>query len=52
MSGLEPAGDGYMIVEGSGLPHLQVIGHQTQVDWSTLVRRLREAVNGAGPQIH
>ena len=52
MSGLEPAGDGYTIVEGSGLPHLQVIGHQTQVDWSTLVRRLREAVNGAGPQIH
>lgn len=52
MSGLEAAGDGYTIVEGSGLPRLQVIGHQTQVDWSTLVRRLREAVNGAAPEIH
>lgn len=52
MSGLKPDGDGYTIVEGSGLPRLRVIGHQTQVDWSTLVRRLREAVNGAGPQIH
>ncbi|MDE1893867.1 MAG: hypothetical protein KGM46_03695 [Pseudomonadota bacterium] len=52
MGGLEPAGDGYTIVEGSGLPRLQVIGHQTQVDWSTLVRRLRDAVNGAPPQIH
>lgn len=52
MSGLESAGDGYTIVEGSGLPRLQVIGHQTQVDWSTLVRRLREAVNGAAPEIH
>jgi len=52
MSGLEAAGDGYTIVEGSGLPRLQVIGHQSQVDWSTLVRRLRDAVNGAAPQIH
>ncbi|MEO7071768.1 MAG: hypothetical protein ABI300_01880 [Rhodanobacter sp.] len=51
MSGLEPTGDGYTIVEGSGLPHLQVIGHQSQVDWPTLVRRLRDAVNGAPPQI-
>lgn len=51
MSGLEPASDGYTIVEGSGLPHLHVIGHQTQVDWPTLVRRLRDAVNGAPPQV-
>ncbi len=52
MSGLEPTDDGYTIVEGSGLPRLKVIGHQTQVDWPTLVRRLREAVHGAGPEIH
>jgi hypothetical protein len=51
MSGLEPVGDGYTIVEGSGLPRLQVIGHQNQVDWPTLVRRLREAINGATPEI-
>lgn len=52
MSGLETTADGYTIVEGSGLPRLQVIGHQTQVDWPTLVRRLREAINGAAPEIH
>jgi hypothetical protein len=51
MSGLEPANDGYTIVEGSGLPRLQVIGHQTQVDWPTLVRRLQEAINGTAPVI-
>jgi hypothetical protein len=51
MSGLENGGDGYTIVEGSGLPHLHVIGHQAQVDWPTLVRRLREAINGAPPQV-
>ncbi|HXE76980.1 MAG TPA: hypothetical protein VN614_01915 [Rhodanobacter sp.] len=51
MSGLQPTGDGYTIVEGSGLPHLQVIGHQTRVDWPTLVRRLRDAINGAPPEV-
>jgi hypothetical protein len=51
MSGLEPTDDGYTIVEGSGLPRLQVIGHQTQVDWPTLVQRLHDAINGAGPQV-
>lgn len=52
MSGLDTTDGGYTIVEGSGLPYLQVIGHQTQVDWPTLVRRLRDAVNGAAPEIH
>jgi hypothetical protein len=51
MSGLQPAADGYTIVEGSGLPRLQVIGHQTEVDWPTLVKRLQEAIHGASPEI-
>jgi hypothetical protein len=51
MSGLQPTDDGYTIVEGSGLPRLRVIGHQTQVDWPTLVQRLADAVNGAAPEI-
>ncbi|MEO8997735.1 MAG: hypothetical protein ABI227_14565 [Rhodanobacter sp.] len=51
MSGLEPTDDGYTIVEGSGLPRLQVIGHQTKVDWPTLVRRLQEAIHGTAPVI-
>ncbi|KZC37663.1 MULTISPECIES: hypothetical protein [Rhodanobacter] len=51
MSGLEATDDGYTIVEGSGLPRLQVVGHQTQVDWPTLVRRLQDAIHGEAPQI-
>jgi len=51
MSGLENTGDGYTIVEGSGLPHLQVIGHQHEVDWPTLVSRLKAATEGGGPQV-
>lgn len=52
MSGLEPTDGGYTIVEGSGLPRLQVIGHQTEVDWPTLVKRLQDAIGGRGPEIH
>jgi len=52
MSGLDNDADGYTIVEGSGLPRLQVVGHQTQVDWPTLVRRLKTASEGGGPEIH
>jgi hypothetical protein len=51
MSGLQTDDGGYTIVEGSGLPHLHVVGHQTQVDWPTLVRRLREAIGGAAPEV-
>lgn len=51
MSGLEPTDDGYTIVQGSGLPRLTVIGHQSRVDWPTLVRRLKAATEGAAPEI-
>ena len=51
MGGLENSGDGYTIVEGSGLPRLQVIGHQHEVDWPTLVSRLKAATEGGGPQV-
>jgi hypothetical protein len=51
MSGLEREQGGYTIVEGSGLPRLQVIGHQAEVDWPTLVRRLKEAIAGNAPEI-
>jgi hypothetical protein len=52
MSGLEPTDGGYTIVDGSGLPRLHVIGHQTEVDWPTLVKRLQDAISGSGPEIH
>jgi len=52
MSGLDSDADGYTIVEGSGLPRLQVIGHQTQVDWPTLLRRLKAAIESGGPEVH
>jgi hypothetical protein len=51
MGGLGNAKDGYTIVEGSGLPRLTVVGHQREVDWPTLVRRLQAATEGSGPVV-
>ncbi|MGH8213834.1 MAG: hypothetical protein ACREPP_11470, partial [Rhodanobacteraceae bacterium] len=55
MGGLAPIGSGnqagYTIVEGSGLPHISVIGHERQVDWATLVDRLKVATQGNGPVV-
>jgi hypothetical protein len=47
MSGLRSAGNGFTIVEGSGLPRLTVVGYNRQVDWPTLVERLEAASTGA-----
>jgi hypothetical protein len=55
MSGIAPEpgadGGGYTIVEGSGLPHITVIGHERSVDWATLVSRLKSVTEGNAPVI-
>ena len=52
MGGVGAAGDrGYYIVQGSGLPRIDVVGYQGRVDWRALVSRLRAATSGAGPVI-
>ncbi|GAB2513794.1 hypothetical protein [Lysobacter humi (ex Lee et al. 2017)] len=40
MDGLRPAGTGFVIVEGGGIPWLRVVGFNRRVDWPTLVERL------------
>lgn len=50
MSGLDNDAGGYTIVDGSGLPHLQVVGRQAEIDWPTLVRRWKTAIEGNGSE--
>lgn len=51
MDGVSSAGDGYTIVEGAGLPRIHVVGFRRQVDWPTLVDRLKAATRGQAPVI-
>ncbi|HEY0501983.1 MAG TPA: hypothetical protein VGD42_00695 [Lysobacter sp.] len=46
MAGLGSAGNGFTIVEGSGLPRLSVVGFNRRVDWPTLLERLKAASTG------
>jgi hypothetical protein len=47
MSGVGPAGDGYYIVRGSGLPHLDIIGKSSRVDWPRFVSQVASAINNS-----
>jgi hypothetical protein len=53
MGGLAPAREepGYYIVRGRLLPRVDVIGHQRQVSWSTLLEQLKSARASEGPVI-
>lgn len=44
--GLAPAGQGELIVEGSGLPRVEVIGYNRRIDWNLLVSRIRAVIAG------
>ena len=46
MDGLGSAGQGFIIVQGSGLPRLRVVGFNRRVDWPTLVERLAAVGKG------
>ncbi len=41
MSGVEEKGDGYYIVKGGGIPRIDVMGFQKQVNWQVLTSRLK-----------
>jgi len=52
MGGVAPAGqDSYYLVEGGGLPRIDVIGYTRRVDWQDLLNRLQAAARSGAPQI-
>ena len=46
MTGLKKRGAGFVVVEGRGLPRIEVVGFRREVDWPTLLARLRDATEG------
>ena len=52
MGGVAPAENGYYLVQGRWLPpRLDVIGYATEVDWSSLLARLKAVTQGEMPQV-
>ncbi len=51
MSGIEPAGTGYYILRGSGLPQINVVGFSRKASWSTIVEQLKSIMESEGPVI-
>ena len=51
MGGVAPAERGYYIVEGGGLPRIDVLGFNRRVDWEVLLGRVQQIVSTEGPVI-
>lgn len=42
----------YMLVQGSGIPAINITGYNRLVDWHELVKRLSNAIESGNPAIH
>ncbi|AHF00010.1 hypothetical protein [Thioalkalivibrio paradoxus] len=52
MSGVADRADGsFVLVEGGGLPRIDVVGHNRRVDWPELIHRLNAVRDGPGPVV-
>lgn len=46
LDGLARAGEGFVLMEGSGIPAVSIIGYNRRTDWEALVARIREVIAG------
>lgn len=46
MGGVESASNGYVIVKGGGVPAINVLGYNRNVDWDELLARLKRVTEG------
>lgn len=51
MGGVAPAGDGYYLVEGGGIPRIGIVGYTRRTDWNRLVTQLKEIAAGTGAPV-
>lgn len=47
-----PAGQGFYIVKGSGVPRIDVVGFRNQVSWPRLVRQLAAITSSGSPTLN
>jgi len=46
LEGIARDGDGVVLMEGSGIPSVRIIGYNSRIDWEALVARIREVIAG------
>ncbi|CAG0927655.1 MAG: hypothetical protein EFKGCFLK_02642 [Rhodocyclaceae bacterium] len=46
MDGVEREGDGVVLMRGTGMPSVSIIGYNRHIDWEALVARIREVIAG------
>ena len=51
MGGIEPAGAGYYLVKGGGLPRIDIVGFNRSTDWRVLIEKLKQISEGGTPVI-
>jgi hypothetical protein len=51
MVGVAPAKQGYYLMEGSGLPRIDIIGYNKTADWNRLVEQLKQIPESGAPVI-
>ena len=51
MAGAGPAKQGYYLVQGSGLPRIDIIGFNTTADWNSLVEQLKQIATSGAPTV-
>lgn len=51
LSGVHPENGGFVILQGQGLPRVDIVGYNRRVSWDELLARLKTAME-TGPQMH
>ena len=51
MVGVGPAKQGYYLMEGSGIPRIDIIGYNKTADWNRLVEQLKQIMESGTPVI-
>jgi hypothetical protein len=46
LDGVAREGDGILLMQGSGMPSVSIIGYNRRIDWESLVARIREVIAG------
>ncbi len=51
MDGVAPADQGYYLVQGGGIPRIDIVGFNRRIDWEQLLAKLKQITSGGTPVV-